>query len=410
MSHPTGNANVKFALDGLHRAGLLTAFHTSIASFPDNFWGKLSNINGFSEFNRRAFNSYLEGFTTTHPIKEMGRILSTKLRLNSLIAHEKGIFCIDNVYDSIDRAVANSLLKNKFDALYAYEDGALESFRAAKSRGINCLYDLPIGYWRAGRTLLEEERINRPEWATTLGGFKDSEKKLLKKDVELSLSDHIFVASSFTKKTLELYPNKLAEISVIPYGFPEVCKYREYSSSINNRKLKLLFVGGLSQRKGIANVFEAVSNLRNHVELTIIGNKTAEDCRPLNVELLRHRWIPSLPHSEILKEMRAHDILLFPSLFEGFGLVITEAMSQGTPVITTDRTIGGDIIKHGENGWLVKPGDTKNLQEMIEIILQSTDELEDISQNAIATASHRPWYKYGDELALAITNLNVKRQ
>ena len=52
--------------------------------------------------------------------------------------------------------------------------------------------------------------------------------------------------------------------------------------------------------------------------------------------------------------MREHDVFVFPSLFEGFGLVITESMSQGTPVITTDRTAGPDLIKNDENGWLLK--------------------------------------------------------
>ena len=50
--------------------------------------------------------------------------------------------------------------------------------------------------------------------------------------------------------------------------------------------------------------------------------------------------------------MKEHDVLIFPSLFEGFGLVITEAMAQGTPVITTDRTAGPDVISDNENGCL----------------------------------------------------------
>jgi glycosyltransferase involved in cell wall biosynthesis len=212
------------------------------------------------------------------------------------------------------------------------------------------------------------------------------------------------VASSFTKKTLELYPNKLADISVIPYGFPEVYQQREYTS-IRNRKLKLLFVGGLSQRKGIANVLEAVASLKNDVELTIIGNKTAEDCVPLNEGLRKHRWIASLPHSEILKAMREHDVLLFPSLFEGFGLVITESMSQGTPVVTTDRTIGGDIIKHGKNGWLGEPGDTNGLTTTIRNILNEPDVLIEISKAAVDTAGKRSWLNYSTDLANAIIGL-----
>lgn len=48
-----------------------------------------------------------------------------------------------------------------------------------------------------------------------------------------------------------------------------------------------------------------------------------------------------MPHDQILNLMRTQDVFVFPSLFEGYGLVVAEAMSQGTPVITTSRTCGG---------------------------------------------------------------------
>jgi glycosyltransferase involved in cell wall biosynthesis len=166
--------------------------------------------------------------------------------------------------------------------------------------------------------------------------------------------------------------------------------------------LRLLFVGGLSQRKGIADLFTAVNKLESKVSLTVIGNKPAEDCPALNQELARHRWIPSLPHERILEEMRAHDVFVFPSLFEGFGLVITEAMSQGTPVVTTERTAGPDLITHGENGWLVKAGSTEALGQQLEYIVEHPDAVYAAGVQARRTAAARPWTTYGHELAVAI--------
>src|SRR5690606_11841806 len=113
-----------------------------------------------------------------------------------------------------------------------------------------------------------------PDWASTLTGFKDSANKLAKKDRELSLADHIFVASTFTKNTLGDYNGPLAPISVIPYGFPAVAGERDYRS-LGRKPLKLLFVGGLSQRKGLAQMFEAVASFGKEVDLTILGQKTA---------------------------------------------------------------------------------------------------------------------------------------
>lgn len=102
--------------------------------------------------------------------------------------------------------------------------------------------------------------------------------------------------------------------------------------------------------------------------------------------------------------MREQDVLVFPSLFEGFGLVITEAMSQGTPVITTNRTAGPDLITHGENGWLIDAGSTDTLQAAIEELIFKPSVIAEVGHAAMETASKRTWDVYGLELVEAIKN------
>jgi glycosyltransferase involved in cell wall biosynthesis len=197
------------------------------------------------------------------------------------------------------------------------------------------------------------------------------------------------------------YPGHLAPVQVIPYGFPVPGEARDYDFD-GKRPLRLLFVGGLSQRKGIADLFAAVEGIGSAVTLTVVGNKAVEGCSALNAALAVHRWIPSLPHDQILTLMREHDVFVFPSLFEGFGLVITEAMSQGTPVITTDRTAGPDLIEHGRNGWLIEAGSTAALQASIEHLLDHPEEVGACGEAARDTAKSRPWEVYGRELAGAV--------
>jgi glycosyltransferase involved in cell wall biosynthesis len=402
VSHPTGNANVRAAVAGMYDAGILAAYYTSIASFPGTFLDGLGAIGPFSEIRRRRLDTRFKALTHLYPWREAGRLIASKAGLANLTTHETSAFSIDAVYKSLDRKVAADMLNyTSANAIYAYEDASGYSFKQAKEAGLQCLYDLPIGYWRAGRKLLENEADRWPDWAATLTTFNDSEIKLACKDEELKLADRIFVASSFTAKTLEYYPGVVAPIKVIPYGFPVVGDVKEYGN-IQGRPLKLLFIGGLSQRKGIADLFTAVNKLGRHVELTIVGSKFNNNCPALNTELARHKWIPSLPHATILKIMKEHDVLVFPSLFEGFGLVITEAMAQGTPVITTERTAGPDIIEHNNNGWLIKAGDEQDLQHAIEKLLQQPQLIANAGKAAMEAARLRPWHVYGKELAEAI--------
>jgi glycosyltransferase involved in cell wall biosynthesis len=407
LSHPTGNANLRAVADGLVAVHELEAFYTTIAAIPKSFLWKLSKIGPLAELRRREYDTSLAPYLKLFPQYEIGRMIANKAGFKKWNAHEKGVFSVDNVYRTLDQHVAKGLKSAKqhgVKAVYSYEDGALASFRKAKQLGLNCLYDLPIGYWRAMRRLLESEKEAHPQWAATLTGFQDSPEKLTRKDEELRLADQIFVASSFTAATLKDYPGTLAPITVIPYGFPTPVTNRIYQS-LHNRPLKILFVGGLSQRKGIANLFDAVGAFGKRVELTIVGNKAVPDCEALNTALTKHKWIPSLPHAEILQLMQQQDVFIFPSLFEGFGLVITEAMSQGTPVITTERTAGPDIITNDENGWIVAAGNTEALKSAIENILVKPDLLKQAGRLSIETAKQRPWSAYGTELANKIRSV-----
>ncbi|WP_405325933.1 glycosyltransferase family 4 protein [Leeuwenhoekiella sp. LLG6367-2.1] len=331
--------------------------------------------------------------------------MASRFGLSSLVTHETGIFSVDAMYHDLDKKVSLSLAKNpQIDAVYAYEDGAFHTFSTASKLGIVCLYDLPIGYWRAMHEILERDRILYPEWSQTLTGLKDSKQKLARKDAELHHADHIIVASSFTKKTLETYPNRLAPVHVIPYGFPEGIPIKTYSDT-SLRKLKLLFVGGLSQRKGIAQLFEVCELLKDQVSLKVIGRKPIEDCEVLNNSLKKVEWISSCSHPEILTEMRDADIFVFPSLFEGYGLVIAEAMAQGTPVITTSHTCGADYIRDGENGWLVKAGDSKSLETKLQHILKNPELIEDAGILAFETAQENPNSQYSQKVSALVTDL-----
>ena len=404
ISHPTLNENSKGVVNGLLKVKLLYKLFTSVAIFPNQFLFSFLKINLLKDFKKRLLSKSWESHTKTMPFYELGRLLASKLKLSWLTVHEDGLFCIDRVYHKQDAWIARHIKKvgkNKLKGIYAYEDGALESFKQAKALGLTCYYDLPIGYWKSARLLLSDELKKNPGWASTLTGFKDSDKKLARKDSELSLADHIFVASSFTKKTLELFDDGLAPVKVIPYGFPQVIKNKTYTP-LQGRKLKALFVGGLSQRKGISYMFKSLEGLESQISLTVVGHKADPNSEALNNALAKHTYIPALTHGEVLKCMQSHDVLLFPSLFEGFGLVITEAMSQGIPVITTDRTAGPDLITHGKNGWLVAPASSKAIRKVLQQILENQSLIKTVGQAALEKAKTRPWSVYENEMAKAL--------
>ena len=216
ISHPTGNQNLRALLSGVEGAGLLDAFHTSVASFEGNWLYKAAALPGLSEFRRRSFPKSIQRRTQQHPLYDLTRILALRAGATKLTRKESAPFSIDSVYHDLDRKVAKGLRYAKDTrAVYAYEDGARDTFRAAASHGMLRVYDLPIGYWRSANAILAEELEAKPEWSPTVRTLDASPAKLERKDEELALADAIFVASGFTARTLEAYPSQLA--AHLPY-------------------------------------------------------------------------------------------------------------------------------------------------------------------------------------------------
>ena len=92
--------------------------------------------------------------------------------------------------------------------------------------------------------------------------------------------------------------------------------------------------------------------------------------------------------------MSRHDVFVFPSLFEGFGLVILEAMSQGLPVITTPHTAGLDVIADGEDGFIVPIRSADAITEKLELLAHDRRLLLAMSQAAQRKAAQYSWESY----------------
>ena len=257
--------------------------------------------------------------------------------------------------------------------------------------------ELPIGYWRAARAIFREEREREPEWASTLEGLGDSEAKLERKDEELRGASTIIVPSTFVRDTLKMAPDMPAvPVHLNPYGGPLVIAGKVIAPA--QGKLRVLFVGSLGQRKGLGYVLQAMELLGGAAELTLIGRKISENCRPLNDAVKRHRWVTSIPHAEVLSEMSRHDVLVFPSLFEGFGLVILEAMSQGLPVITTPNSGGLDVVTDGVDGFSVPIRSAEAIAQKLEMLAADRALLAQMKAAAFATARRNTWESYRTRL------------
>ncbi len=391
---PHNNTNVRGLLAALLAEDLLYQFHTTVAVSPQAWYLPWLPSGLSRELRRRSFEL----------TPDQVRAYPWKALLNGVIARSPWASALPKwlsgyrIGRSMDWAIATRLRRQGagpgLAGIYAYEDSAAYTFRAARDLGLKRFYEQPIGYWRVGQRIQHQEAELNPAWAGTMPAVAEPEDKLALKEEELRLADVIFVASSFTRQTLAEVPDIAVPIHVVPYGSPLIELSDRSSHPVNRDRLKVLFVGSLGQRKGLSYLLEAARLLTDHIDLTLIGFPVGESPE-LTRALQTHRWLRSIPHQEVLREMQRHDVLVFPSLFEGFGLVILEALACGLPVITTPHTAGPDVVAEGEDGFIVPIRSPEAIASKLELLIQDRDRLHHMSQTAIQRSRQFSWDRYG---------------
>lgn len=401
MSHPFGNANVKQTAQAFAEANMLAEYWTAIG------WDECNRFNAIlprpikRELMRRSYPSTVAGLTQYFPWYEVARLLAPKLGGRRFVAREIGLLSLVNCHLALDRHVAKKILcRPQLDGVYAYDHCALSSFNAARRNDVKCIYDLPTGYWRLLQKITLEEIELQPDWCGTAPSLNFPEDVFNRKDEELLLANHVIVASHFTKVSLQLLPQMTAPVSVIPYGAPPPLAHRLVNES-KNKKLRVLYVGSMGMMKGLPYLLGAIDRLDSKVELTLIGRPTGK-CATLDRALQKYRWIPSLPHAAILSEMALQDVFVFPSLFEGFGLVILEALSRGLPVITTPNTGGPDVLTDGADGFIVPIRSSDAIIEKLQLLIDDRVLLAQMSAAALRKAADCSWASYRHDLVSVV--------
>lgn len=256
------------------------------------------------------------------------------------------------------------------------------------------------------RTILRTERLLWPDSASSLDW--EWELALPQADFERLveeplMADHCLVASSFTKQTLVENGVPPEKVHVIPYGI-DLDRYAARKPARDGAKpLQLLFVGRLVQRKGLKYLLEALNYLpTGAAELTVVG-RPVDDMAWVHNSRVPIRLRESVNAEELLEAYRAADVFVFPSLAEGFGHVLLEAMASGLPVISTTRTAAPDLVRHGQEGYVIEPGDSAQLAAAIEHFLRQPKSVLAMGEAARARAQEFNWPRFRQQLVMAVS-------
>jgi glycosyltransferase involved in cell wall biosynthesis len=210
--------------------------------------------------------------------------------------------------------------------------------------------------------------------------------KLIEEEIFFNSSDGIVVNSEFTKSLVKDTLRREIEIVVANPGLnvSGLGKDHRVSSRPKGEGLHLLFVGYITSRKGVDTLIRAFEILvkergMNNLILHVVGDlgrdmvfskkiKNYSEKAGLGKGIVFHGRVGDKELEELYS---TSDIFVFPSLWEGFGMVLAEAASYGLPIVTTNAGAIPYLVKYGVNGILVPPGDAERLAQAIEKLASS---------------------------------------
>lgn len=399
LSHPHGNANSYHAARAFNEENWLQQFQAGI--LPDAAMSRLWRWLP-ADIKQRALNRDYAGIPqakqNSHLLWEAISRLGSKLKPSGLTQR---INWYDALFWGHDFQVSKSLASD-LDAVYAYEDGARQTFASAKKKDLATLYELPLGYYqgvadeinrgRKERSHLQPQPYVEPAW------------KQFRKDEELRLADVVVVPCAWALDSLRFSKtDKVKAVIKVRYGTPadEIVA----RSAPPDGQFTILFAGHIGLRKGAPHLIEAWEKLQlKNARLWLAGSLNLPKDY-LRDHAASFEYLGAMPRVELLQCMQQADLFVFPSLAEGFGLVIGEAMASGVPVLTTTNTGGPELIEDGQQGWCVAAHQVEPLVERIEWAYQHREELARMGQQARRRAEQWTWADYRRELITKLAPL-----
>ena len=204
-------------------------------------------------------------------------------------------------------------------------------------------------------------------------------------------ADVVIAASKFTRHSLLEVGVSAEKIHVVPYGVDSLVFRNDIAAP--SGKPKVLFVGQPTARKGLGNLLNVWQQLNNSkAELHIATGTTANE--PKNHSGGGIFWYNRLSLPELVELMNRSDLIVLPSIAEGFGHVLLEGLSCGTPILCSNATAGPDILNDWEDGFIFPGGDWNSLAARLDYWLSNIDRLRRLRGAARSIAESLPWTKF----------------
>lgn len=255
-----------------------------------------------------------------------------------------------------------------FDVLIAQSGCGFHSGSIAKKNGLKYICDKPSSH------VLYENQIVSDEFFMRGKKFIGADIRWIEKELnEYELADLIVVPSDFAFNTFIDNGIPKSKLRKAVFGVEISRFYKNYKPSEDY--FDILFVGTVSFLKGIPYLLDAFAKLGiKNKRLKIVGSISSEmkDYFISNPPSSNIFFLGNIPHIEVKNIMSSSHVMVLPSLSDGFGLVVAEAMACGCPVIVSENTVGNDLVTNGKDGFVIKTRSSEEILNCFQILSEDS--------------------------------------
>ena len=361
VSH-SGKQHSYHLAKALLQLGALERFYTSSYVGPAWLQRRLGGAGQNGNFFARRFLAGLASPHVRYDWRYELREMWVKRR------HGRGAAFVEAVYArdaAFDHDVAAQIAADGSDTFWGFQGSALETLGTCRAAGKRTLLELATAHVASARKYLGEEAKLQPDWADSFDNLVFPAAYERRLEEEPFAADYAVAASGFTRQTLIEAGMEAGKILYLPLGFDiDHVPYAPVELRAPG-PLRLLYAGNVTQRKGMSYLLDAMEGLpKSEVELHVVGTIQGSG-KAFAARSGLYSYRPAVSQQEMFRMYAGYDALVLPTLFEGFGLVLVEAMAAGLPIITTAHSIGPELVDEGQTGYLVPIRDAASLRTAI---------------------------------------------
>lgn len=272
--------------------------------------------------------------------------------------------------------------------LFAYSYGALELLIYAKSRGWRTV----LGQIDPGiieTQIIQQVATKHSQLSSAIISNPD-QQYWSNWQQECQIADRIIVNSNWSQQALQKAGIDQHKITTIPLAYQAANGTEEFTRTYPSnfspqRPLKVLFLGQVIIRKGIAAILEAIPLLQDYpIEFWFVGQVKVT----LPIALINHpqiKWFGAVSRSQTDYYYQQTDVFLFPTHSDGFGLTQLEAQAWKLPIIASQFC--GAVVKEQNNGLILPQITSKAIAETLIFCLQNPQQLAKFSSNSTQVLS-----------------------